>query len=202
MSDADPVTAVTGSGIPMRGNDIDTDQIIPARYLKWITFEGLGRHVFQDQRFDDDGNPVDHPFNDDRFQDSSILVVNSNFGCGSSREHAPQALMRWGIEAIVGESFGEIFAGNCLALGIPTATVDSATAKSLQDWIDDNPDVEIHFDVEAGTLTYGDSTIDVEIDPAQRKALVGGEWDTTALLRSNMDRVHEVAVSLPYTGVE
>ncbi|TMT87315.1 3-isopropylmalate dehydratase small subunit [Haloterrigena sp. H1] len=192
------VDYVSGSGIPIRGNDIDTDQIIPARFMKVVTFDGLGEFAFFDLRFDDDDNPKDHPMNEDRFQDSSVMVVNANFGCGSSREHAPQALMRWGIDAIIGESFAEIFAGNCLALGIPTVTADSETIQELQDWVDANPDGEIEIDVEAEEVTYGDTTIDVTVDEAQRKALVEGVWDTTALMKSNADAVREKAKELPY----
>ncbi|AFO56991.1 MULTISPECIES: 3-isopropylmalate dehydratase small subunit [unclassified Natrinema] len=192
------VDSVSGSGVPIRGNDIDTDQIIPARFMKVVTFDGLGEFAFFDLRFDDDDAQKEHPFNEDRYQDSSVLVVNSNFGCGSSREHAPQALMRWGIDAIIGESFAEIFAGNCLALGIPTVTADSETIEALQDWVDANPDGELEIDVEAEEVTYGDRTIDVTVDDAQRKALVEGVWDTTALMKSNADAVRDTARELPY----
>jgi len=192
------VEYVSGTGVPVRGNDIDTDQIIPARFLKAVTFEGLGQFAFFDQRFDDEDNPKEHPFNEEKFQGASVLVVNANFGCGSSREHAPQALMRWGIDAIVGESFAEIFAGNCLALGIPTVTVDHETAVTLQDWIEKNPDREIEVDVAAETVTYDGAVVDAKVDDAQRQALVEGIWDTTALMRQNAGAVREVAESLPY----
>lgn len=198
MTAADSVTEVRGSGIPVRGNDIDTDQIIPARYLKAITFDGLGEYAFFDQRFDDEGNRTDHPFNKSKFQGASILVVNSNFGCGSSREHAPQALMRWGIDAIVGASFAEIFAGNCLALGIPTVTVDPDIAESLQDWIADNPREELVVDVAGESVSFGESEVAASVDEGQRQALVEGIWDTTALLRSNPEAVKDTAQSLPY----
>ena len=135
--DIPEVDHVSGTGIPLRGNDIDTDQVIPARFMKVVTFDGLGEFAFFDQRFDDEDNPKDHPMNEERFRDASVMVVNSNFGCGSSREHAPQALMRWGIDALIGESFAEIFAGNCLALGIPTVTADHETIDALQRWVDD-----------------------------------------------------------------
>ena len=196
--DIPEVDYVSGSGIPIRGNDIDTDQIIPARFMKVVTFDGLGEFAFFDQRFDENDEPKEHPMNEERFQDSSIMVVNSNFGCGSSREHAPQALMRWGIDAIVGESFAEIFAGNCLALGIPTVTADSETIQELQDWVDEHPDGEIEVDVESETVTYGDEEIDVTVDDAQRKALVEGVWDTTALMKSNAGEVRKKAEDLPY----
>ena len=140
MTDEIPeIDSVTGTGVPVRGNDIDTDQIIPARFMKVVTFDGLGEFAFFDQRFDDEDNQKEHPFNEPQFQDASVLAVNANFGCGSSREHAPQALMRWGIDAIIGESFAEIFAGNCLALGIPTVTADHETIVELQEWIDEHP---------------------------------------------------------------
>jgi len=192
------VDYVSGTGVPIRGNDIDTDQIIPARFMKVVTFDGLGEFAFFDVRFDDEDNQKDHPMNEERFQDANVMVVNNNFGCGSSREHAPQALMRWGIDAIIGESFAEIFAGNCLALGIPTVTADSETIQALQDWVEANPDGEIDIDVEAETVTYGDNEIDVTVDDAQRKALVEGVWDTTALMKSNAQSVRDKARELPY----
>jgi len=200
MSDgpADQVTHVSGTGIPVRGNDIDTDQIIPARFMKVVTFEGLGEFAFFDLRFDDDDNEKDHPFNEPQFQNANVLAVNNNFGCGSSREHAPQALMRWGIDAIVGESFAEIFAGNCLALGIPTLVVEPEEAEALQDFIDENPDAEIDVDVENATVSYGETVVDARVDDAQRKALVEGVWDTTALMKANAETVREKAKSLPY----
>jgi 3-isopropylmalate/(R)-2-methylmalate dehydratase small subunit len=192
------IDSVTGSGVPVRGNDIDTDQIIPARFMKVVTFDGLGEFAFFDLRFDEDDEQKDHPFNEPQFQEASVLAVNANFGCGSSREHAPQALMRWGIDAIVGESFAEIFAGNCLALGIPTVTADAETVGAIQDWVEDNPDGEIRVDVAGEQVTYGDTTVEAEVDEAQRRALVDGVWDTTALMRSNADAVRETARSLPY----
>ena len=192
------VDYVEGTGVPIRGNDIDTDQIIPARFMKVVTFDGLGEFAFFDVRFDDEDNQKDHPMNEERFQDANVMVVNNNFGCGSSREHAPQALMRWGIDALIGEGFAEIFAGNCLALGIPTVTADSETIQDLQDWVEDNPDGEIDIDVAAEEVTYGDRTIDVTVDDAQRKALVEGVWDTTALMKSNAGAVRETARELPY----
>ena len=192
------VNYVSGTGVPIRGNDIDTDQIIPARFMKVVTFDGLGEFAFFDVRFDDEDNQKDHPMNEEQFQDASVMVVNNNFGCGSSREHAPQALMRWGIDAIIGEGFAEIFAGNCLALGVPTVTADHETINALQQWVDDNPDGEIEVDVRAETVTYGDNEINVSVDRAQREALVEGNWDTTALMKANENAIRETADSLPY----
>ncbi|UPW00244.1 3-isopropylmalate dehydratase small subunit [Halorussus gelatinilyticus] len=194
------VEHVSGSGIPVRGNDVDTDQIIPARFLKVVTFDGLGEFAFFDQRFDDEDEPKDHPFNEDRFRDASVLVVNSNFGCGSSREHAPQALKRWGIDAIVGESFAEIFAGNCLALGVPTVTASQEDIETLQSYVEDHPDAEISVDVATESVSYDDTEIDATVDDAQRKALVEGVWDTTALLKSNAEAVARTAADLPYVA--
>jgi 3-isopropylmalate/(R)-2-methylmalate dehydratase small subunit len=202
MTDEIPeIDSVTGTGVPIRGNDIDTDQIIPARFMKVVTFDGLGEFAFFDLRFDGEDEQKEHPFNEPQFQDASVMAVNANFGCGSSREHAPQALMRWGIDAIVGESFAEIFAGNCLALGIPTVTADHEAIVDLQSWIDDNPDGEIHVDVGSETVTYGDNTIEATVDDAQRRALTEGVWDTTALMKSNADAVAEKAAELPYVDV-
>ncbi|WP_418284638.1 3-isopropylmalate dehydratase small subunit [Halorubrum sp. DTA46] len=199
---AEKVTEVSGTGIPVRGNDIDTDQIIPARFMKVVTFDGLGQFAFFDQRFDDADNEKEHPFNEDQYQGANVLVVNANFGCGSSREHAPQALMRWGIDAVVGESFAEIFAGNCLALGIPTVTADQESIEALQDYVEANPDADVDIDVAAETITYGDTVIDAAVHDAQRKALVEGVWDTTALMGANPSAVRETARSLPYVPEE
>ena len=200
-ADRPSVREVRGTGVPVRGNDIDTDQIIPARFLKAITFDGLGEHAFHDQRFGEDGEPTGHPFDRERHADASVLVVNANFGCGSSREHAPRALARWGIEAIVGESFAEIFAGNCLVLGIPTVTAEAAEAVGLQDAVEEHPEAEIRVDVEGGTVSALGRTIDVEVDETQRRALVEGIWDPTALMRANERAVRETADSLPYVDL-
>ncbi|MFC7154810.1 3-isopropylmalate dehydratase small subunit 2 [Halomarina halobia] len=211
---AEPVRRVEGTGVPVRGDDIDTDQIIPARFLKVVTFDGIGEFAFFDQRYDSaappeprdgdgeavevDDEPKDHPFNEARFRDASVLVVNSNFGCGSSREHAPQALMRWGIDAVVGESFAEIFAGNCLALGIPTVTADAGAIEALQDFVDAHPDEPVAVDVAAERVSYDDVTVEASVDETQRTALVEGKWDTTALMAANEEGIEATAASLPY----
>ncbi|MFP4227411.1 MAG: 3-isopropylmalate dehydratase small subunit [Salinivenus sp.] len=190
------VTSVAGPAVPVRGNDIDTDQIVPARFLKEVTFDNMGEYAFYDVRRDDDGTLNDHPFN--RYTNARILVVNENFGCGSSREHAPQALMRWGIDGLIGESFAEIFAGNCQALGLPTATADRETVEWIMDRVEADPVLELTIDVEDETVTVGDETIDVTISDAQREALLQGIWDTTALMKSYMDEVEQTADRLPY----
>jgi 3-isopropylmalate/(R)-2-methylmalate dehydratase small subunit len=196
------VEHVSGTGVPIHGNDIDTDQIIPARFMKVVTFDGLGQFAFFDQRFDEADEPLEHPMNEARYQDASVMVVNDNFGCGSSREHAPQALVRWGIDALIGESFAEIFAGNCLALGVPTVTADQEMVEELQSWIEAHPDETLAIDVAAETVTYDDTTVDVTVDEAQRRALVEGVWDTTALMKSNAEAVRKTAESLPYVELD
>ena len=195
-TDDQEIRAVSGSGVPIYGDDVDTDQILPARFMKEVTFENMAQYLFYDARRDDDGEFTDHPLN--RFSDAEIAVVNQNFGMGSSREHAPQAMLRWGIGGIVGESFAEIFKDNCKSLGIPAATADHETVSDIQKWIEANPNGEIEIDVESETVTYGGQTIDVDIDDAMQEALVKGIWDTTALMKDNAEAVAAVAESLPY----
>jgi len=195
MSKDNHITEVGGTGVPIPGDDIDTDQILPARFMKEVTFDNMADYLFYDARRDD-GEFNDHPLN--RFEGASIAVINSNFGCGSSREHAPQAMMRWGVDGIVGESYAEIFRDNCKSLGIPAVTTDHETVVELQEWIENNPDGEIDIDVETEEVTYGETTIDVEIDDAMKEALVEGIWDTTALMYSNRSKVEETTADLPY----
>jgi 3-isopropylmalate/(R)-2-methylmalate dehydratase small subunit len=196
MSGEQHITAVGGTGVPIPGDDIDTDQILPARFMKEVTFDNMADYLFYDARRDDDGEFNDHPLN--RFEGASIAVVNQNFGCGSSREHAPQAMMRWGIDGVVGESFAEIFRDNCKSLGIPAVTASHEDVTALQEWIEDNPDGEVDIDVEAETVTYGDTVIEGAIDDAMQEALVDGIWDTTQLMYSNLSKVEGTAASLPY----
>lgn len=191
------ITKVQGRAIPLPGNDIDTDRIIPARYLRSVTFEGLGAEVFKDERFNDDGSKKDHPFNDDTYEGAAILLVGRNFGCGSSREHAPQAIMRSGIKGLIGESFGEIFAGNCTSIGVPLCTTDEDTIAALQKLVQDNPQVEFEIDLEAKTVSYQDKTIDLDMNPAARTALLGGTWNTLDELLQNEAAIDEVHRRLP-----
>lgn len=191
------ITAVQGTAIPLPGNDIDTDRIIPARYLRSVTFEGLGTEVFKDERFNDDGSPKEHPFNEDRYAGANLLFVGRNFGCGSSREHAPQAIMRFGIKAIIGESFAEIFAGNCTSLGIPVCTVDEQTVEELQKMVRDEPQLDFALDLEAQTLSYRDKSVAVDINPAAKTALLAGTWNTLDELLQNEAAIDEVHNRLP-----
>ncbi len=194
-SESMAVTAVSGGGVPVRGEDIDTDQILPARFLKEVTFENMGEYAFYDARYDDEGDPTDHPLNT---YDGNVLVVNDNFGCGSSREHAPQGLMRWGIDAIVGESFAEIFADNCKSLGIPTLTAPRGPVTELQSFIEASPNAEVTVDVTTGTVAFDDGQIDAEIDTAAQEALLKGVYDTTAVMYANRESARETAADLPY----
>ncbi len=189
---------IGGRALPLPGNDIDTDRIIPARYLRLVTFESLGQYVFQDERFDENGEKKEHPFNDDRFKGANVLLVNENFGCGSSREHAPQSLMRAGIQAIVGESFAEIFAGNCTALGIPTVCLDHDEIKLLMSKVSENPAVEIEVDLEKKTVSSGTTSFALTMPESYRQSLVSGAWDITAALLANKDLVEKKMKELPY----
>ncbi len=185
---------IEGRFIPLPGNDIDTDRIIPARYLKAVTFEGLGEHVFEDDRRQD----PDHPFNQPRYQGASILVVGQNFGCGSSREHAPQALLRWGIRGIVGGSFAEIFFGNCTTLGIPCLTADPADLDWLMEAVARDPQRKGVLDVEGRQVRFGERTIAARIPEGAYRELVTGTWDATGVLLSAGDAIEQTARRLPY----
>ena len=198
MSDQERIERRSGQGIVVRGDDIDTDQIIPARYMRSITFAGLEDHVFADARHSVDGTPKDHPFNDARFEAASILVVNRNFGCGSSREHAPQALMRWGIRAILGESFAEIFFGNCIAMGLPAVSAARDDVAALMDAIELDPSHQITVDLVAQTVTSRAGTAPVELPESARHQLLEGTWDATRTLLVEREAIRATAARLPY----
>ena len=185
---------VVGRGIPVPGNDIDTDRIIPARFLKAVTFEGLGEHAFEDARKQE----PEHPFNQAVYQGAGVLVVGQNFGCGSSREHAPQSLMRWGIRAIVGGSFGEIFFGNCTTLGIPCLVADMADIEWLQKAVGRAPKDAVTVDVDQQQVRFGDRTIAARMPDGPRNQLVAGTWDSTAVLLEAGNSIEATAKKLPY----
>jgi 3-isopropylmalate/(R)-2-methylmalate dehydratase small subunit len=191
------IKIVEGTAIPLPGNDIDTDRIIPARYLRSVTFEGLGDEVFKDERFNDDGSTKEHPFNDKKYDGATILIVGRNFGCGSSREHAPQAIMRFGIKAIVGESFAEIFAGNCTSLGIPTLTAGEDSIAALLKLVQDNPQTSFTVDLEAQTISHAGGTVPLDINSAAKTALLAGTWNTLDELLQNEAAIEEVHRRLP-----
>jgi 3-isopropylmalate/(R)-2-methylmalate dehydratase small subunit len=191
---------IEGRGIPVVGNDIDTDRIIPARFLKCVVFDGLGGHAFEDDRKALRAQGKVHPFDDPQFEGAEVLLVNENFGCGSSREHAPQALRRWGrgIRAIVGESFAEIFHGNCVALGIPCVVVDAASAAALQAISRQSPATAFRVDLMARTIAAGSVVVPLAIAEGPRCQFIEGRWDSTAELLAQRQKIRELASSIPY----
>ena len=189
---------ITGHAVPVPGDDIDTDRIIPARFMKGITFEGLGEHAFADVRFDEQGNSKHHPFDDPRFKGGSLLIVNKNFGCGSSREHAPQALMRWGVKAIIGESFAEIFFGNCITLGLPVVTVGEEVAKQLMASVESNASQDVTIDIEKNEIRFSGGTVPCNLPAGARQQLLQGTWDATSILLSHKEDIQKTAAKIPY----
>ena len=202
MSQLVKITRVEGRPIPLRGNDIDTDRIIPARYLVAVTFDGLGAAAFYDERFDAQGHSKGHIMDDPRFQakGTRVAVVNKNFGCGSSREHAPQAMLRWGIKALIGESFADIFFGNCVALGMPCVTASEADIATLMAAVEADPTQNLAVDVDARTATYGPLTITVELADGVRNQFLAGTWDATRVLLEATPQIKATAARLPYVG--
>ena len=188
------ISQLNGKCISLVGDDVDTDRIIPARFLKCVNFDSLGKSVFDDDRKALKGN---HPFDLEANQGASILIVNSNFGCGSSREHAPQALMRWGIKAIIGESFADIFYSNCIAIGIPCFTLSKNSIKIIQKYID-NKDLFFEIDLLKSTASSKDLNFHLEITETSRKMFLSGEWDTTSKLIDNIDLIKNKLNDLPY----
>ena len=191
---ASAIREVVGRAISLRGDDIDTDRIMPARYLRAITFEGLEEHVFADDRREARARGLVHPFDDPARAGASMLIVGRNFGCGSSREHAPQALRRWGIRAVVGESFAEIFQGNSLMIGLPGVHRDAGRLERLRVIVDADEAAVLHLDLEHSML----SGEPVSLPASTRAALLSGEWDAMALLLANYDEVRDVEQRLPY----
>ena len=188
------ISQIVGKPIVLFGDDIDTDRIIPARFLKCVTFENLGESVFKDDRENLRGK---HPFDLESNMGSSILIVNSNFGCGSSREHAPQALLRWGIRAIIGESFAEIFYSNCVAIGIPCFSLPREVIKKIQkDYSQNNSLFEI--DINKSILTTNSLSLNLEIKDSSKKMFLSGEWDATSTLLENIELVIKKIGNLPY----
>ena len=195
-----PIRSHRGRAVAVVGADIDTDRIIPARFLKCVTFDDLAHGAFADDRTERGG---EHPFDREAHREASVLVVNSNFGCGSSREHAPQALMRWRIRALIGESFAEIFFGNCLALGIPCLTAAPDTIQALQAAIAADPAAELLLDLEALQVELesefvGANRWPVHLDPGPHRMLVSGQWDATGQLLANEAALRATAARLPY----
>ena len=188
------IRTVTARAIPLLLDDIDTDRIIPARFLRCVTFDGLGEHAFEDDRKQDSNHPFDKP----QYQGAGILVAGRNFGCGSSREHAPQSLMRWGIKAIIAESFAEIFFGNCNSLGIPAVRASRADLSRLAAAIEANPGLSVTVDLTSLTVKAGDISFSVTMPDSARDALVTGQWDYLGRLLSAADEVTAHAKKIPY----
>jgi 3-isopropylmalate/(R)-2-methylmalate dehydratase small subunit len=189
------VQRISGTALIIQGEDIDTDRIIPARFLKCVSFDALGDQVFADDRLELAG---EHPFDQERFKGASILIVNGNFGCGSSREHAPQALMRWGIRAVVGVSFAEIFFGNCLALGIPCATASPDQILAIQASVNDDATRHWTLDLDELALASDQDRWEVTIDAGPRDMLLSGRWDATSQLLDNSSKVETLMNGIPY----
>ena len=188
------IKQIKGQCISLIGNDIDTDRIIPARFLKCVNFDSLGKFVFEDDRKTLKGR---HPFDLEENKDASILIVNSNFGCGSSREHAPQALMRWGIKAIIGESFADIFYSNCIAIGIPCFTLSKKSIQEIQNY-DHKKFLFLEIDLKNSFAKSKDLNFNLEIKASSRKMFLSGEWDATSILLENENLIENKFNQLPY----
>lgn len=194
------IQTVTGSGVYVAGDDIDTDQIIPARFLLCVTFDALGGQLFYDARFERDGTPKAHTLNDARFQKAKVLLSGSNFGCGSSREHAPQSIHKAGFRAVIAESFAEIFFGNSTTLGLPCVSLKREEIAALAARIAENPSLEITVDLEALEVRAGGTSYPCSIKQSARDALVRGEWDPISQLLEGQAEAQVVGKSLPYTS--
>jgi len=190
--------AVSGRCVPVRGNDIDTDRIIPARFMKVVSFAGLGKYAFYDERFTMDGSIKTHPFNQDVYNGSSILLVNKNFGCGSSREHAPQSLFRFGIRAVVGESFAEIFEGNCRSMGIPAITVSPEVIEILMSKAELHPEMAMKVDIKSEKISFNEKEYVFSVPDTTKSAMLNGTWDSTASLLASKEAIITKVKELQY----
>ena len=195
---AEKIQVIEGRALPVRGNDMDTDRIMPARFLKSITFEGLEQHVFEDDRLEAKRSGQVHPFDEARYQGASVLLAGRNFGTGSSREHAPQGLRRWGLRAVLAESFAEIFFGNSLMLGLACVTASAGDIAALRALVEKDPRTTLKIDLKAGTCEAAGKTIAISIPEHVRDSLMTGAWDTTGLLLDHYEQVNAVSARLPY----
>jgi 3-isopropylmalate/(R)-2-methylmalate dehydratase small subunit len=194
------ITQVTGTAVHVTGSDIDTDRIIPARFMKCVTFDGLGEFAFYDVRFDKDGKPTGHPLDDPRFKGASVLLSGTNFGCGSSREHAPQALYRFGFRAVIAQSFAEIFFGNCTTLGIPCVLATAEDIAKLAAAVEANPALPVTVDVASRQVLFGSESFSVTIPSTSHDALTSGKWDPIAELLEAKDAIHARMTSLGFAN--
>ena len=195
------ITQIAGTGVYVAGDDVDTDRIIPARFMKCVTFDGLGEFAFYDERFHEDGKPKAHPIDNPKYAGATILLAGRNFGCGSSREHAPQALYRHGFRAVLAESFAEIFFGNAITLGMPCLVMDGRDIRALAALIDEAPQTEINIDIPGGQVNMADVSFPAKLPDHAREALVDGKWDAIADLLEGLDAVQATADKLPYMRV-
>lgn len=192
------ITSVSGTGVYVEGSDIDTDRIIPARFMKCVTFDGLGEYLFYDVRNDTEGNRKDHPLNDPKYDGASILLSGINFGCGSSREHAPQAIYRAGFRAVIAQSFAEIFFGNCATLGVPCATASAEDIEKIAAAIEADPSIEITVDVEEKVIRFGDDSVAAGIPDSARDAFLSAQWDPIGELLDGAPEIEKTAGALAY----
>jgi 3-isopropylmalate/(R)-2-methylmalate dehydratase small subunit len=193
------IREISGTALPLRGVSIDTDRIIPARFLRSVSFEGLETHLFEDDRIQADAEaPGTHPMSNPAYAGSSILIVSSNFGCGSSREHAPQAIRRWGIRAVVGESFSEIFFGNSVAIGLPCLSASPTDIERLLALVEGAPSTVLALDIAGETISGGGVAARITLPPAARDSFLEGTWDATGMLLERFEEVEAVVASLPY----
>ena len=195
---AERIETIEGRALPMRGDDIDTDRIIPARFMKCVTFDGLGEFLFYDVRKNADGTDRAHPLNDPRFTGATILISGANFGCGSSREHAPQAIQKYGFKAVIAENFAEIFFGNSVTLGIPCACAKREDIAKISAAVEANPSTEVVIDVAKQEIRFGGQTVPATFRETARDALVNGRWDAIGELLDGIPAVKETAKKLPY----
>lgn len=194
------IQRIEGRGLPLPGDNIDTDRIIPARFLRAITFEGLEKHLFEDDRKQLAAAGSTHPVGDGKYAGATILLVNANFGCGSSREHAPQAIRRYGIRAVVGESYSEIFFGNSVALGMPCVTADHSSLAALMQLVEHDPSLQLVVDLEAMRVSAEEKTFTIALPSTARESFLDGTWDATGLLLDRFEEVEAVAKALPYVS--
>jgi 3-isopropylmalate/(R)-2-methylmalate dehydratase small subunit len=192
------IPRIEGRGLPLPGDNIDTDRIIPARFLRSITFEGLETHLFEDDLKQLAAAGSTHPVADPKYAGATILLVNANFGCGSSREHAPQAIRRYGIRAVVGESYSEIFFGNSVALGMPCVTADHSSLATLMQLVEKDPALQLAVDLEAMRVSAGEKSFTVALPSTARDSFLDGTWDATGLLLDRFEEVEAVSKRLPY----